>query len=100
MYSTVLIVPAHLREQANALGESLGYGPDNYSVPLYSEGALSHYGLHAWMDEDFKSAVETGNIEDQEIKNALIYSFRDSYEGHFDFIIAENGLTIAEEVPE
>ena len=101
MYSTVLIVPAHLREQANASWEALGYGPDNYSVPLFSGGVLSHYGLHGWMDEAFKVAVESGRIEDQEIKNALIYSFRNDYEGHFDSIIAEKGLIIMSEgVPE
>lgn len=93
MYSTVLIIPAELREQANALGESLGYGPDNYSVPLYSEGTLSHYGLHAWMDEGFKTAVETGSIEDQEVRDALVYSFQYDHMGHFDSVIEANNLT-------
>jgi hypothetical protein len=93
MYSTVLIIPADLRDEANAFGESLGYGPNNYTVPLQTDEEVTHYGLHAWMDEAFKEAVEAGNIENEDIKEALIYSFRTDYTSHFDEVCAEHGLS-------
>lgn len=98
MYSTVLIIPADLKDQANQYGESLGYGPENYSIPLLdANGEITHYGLHAWRDESFKEAVEAGNIEDENIKEALIYSFRSDHIGHFDEVIAQYELSKVEE---
>lgn len=48
--SVVLIVPAQYREQLNALGEVLGYGPDSYNVDLSASGLApaTHFGAHSW----------------------------------------------------
>jgi hypothetical protein len=53
--SLALIIPAALRETANKVGEALGQGPDNYTVPLSSDGEnVTHYGLmHQAAGEDF-----------------------------------------------
>lgn len=38
MTSAVLIIPAALRAAANALGAAMGWGSDNYTVPLSASG--------------------------------------------------------------
>ena len=46
----------------NAVGEAMGWGPASYSVPLSADGSepATHYGLHAWVTEDFQTLIETG----------------------------------------
>ena len=53
--SCALVIPAAHRVEMNAIGEALGYGPDNLSVPLSGDGAepASHYGCHTWCDAEF-----------------------------------------------
>jgi hypothetical protein len=41
-FSAVLIVPAHLLTEANALGAALGHGPTSYTVPIGDP--VTHYG--------------------------------------------------------
>ncbi len=57
----ILIAPTAFREAGNALGASLGHGPDTYSVPLYPAATLSdeptHYGACAPVTADFVSLV-------------------------------------------
>lgn len=57
----ILIAPAAFREAGNALGDSLGYGPDTYSVPLYPATVESeeptHYGACSPVSADFVSLV-------------------------------------------
>lgn len=57
MHSTVLIVPAALLDQANALGAALGYGPQSYTVPLGADGAATHYGAHTWATDAFFALI-------------------------------------------
>ena len=44
----VLLVPDSLREKANALGEAMGWGPNNYSIALSADGSepATHWGLN------------------------------------------------------
>lgn len=53
-YSAVLIVPAALKADADALGAAMGWGPESYTIPL-PKGAEepTHYGLRADVDEQF-----------------------------------------------
>lgn len=57
----ILIAPAAFREAGNALGASLGHGPDTYSVPLYPSSIPAdeptHYGACAPVTADFVSLV-------------------------------------------
>ena len=54
-YSAVLVVPAALLAEGNAIGEALGWGPGNFSVPLSTNGLepATHYGLHAQAQQNF-----------------------------------------------
>jgi hypothetical protein len=99
MTSAVLIVPAADRDAANALGESMGWGPNNYSVPLTPDGtAISHYGCRADVTQTFIDMVANPTPEAQPIVDVLTYDFRegDGY-SHFHEIIAGLNLTLWEE---
>lgn len=79
MTSAVMIVPAALRDDANALGEELGWGPGNFSVPLSADGSepATHYGacaasvgaefldLALWPDEE--TALMLGEMVGTEV---------------------------------
>lgn len=108
MLSCVLILPDDQVATGNAVGETMGWGPDNYSVPLSANGLEppTHYGLHAWTDNRFKELVESGvyppELEKAGISKAdydamqlvLISSFWSDYMNHFNTICAEQGLAM------
>jgi hypothetical protein len=99
MLSIVLIITAALRADANALGEAMGWGPDNYSVPLTDGDAITHYGLHTWATQAFVDMVEARALPDDlthlaPVLDALIMSVRDASEGHFAGVIAAHGLSM------
>lgn len=101
-WSTVLIIPAALRDAGNQVAEAMGWGTGNYSVPLSPAGSepATHYGLHAWASEQFKAWVEgteplpEGMEAAQPVIDALIYSFRADLMNaeHFDTVAAANNL--------
>ena len=108
MISTVLIIPAALRDAGNGVVEAMGWGPDNYAVPLSPAGAepATHYGLHAWASGPFQGWVEgteplpEGMESAQPVIAALIASFRPDGDqrGHFADVLAANGLAQIVEV--
>jgi hypothetical protein len=51
-------IPAQYAEQANGDLEALGFGPDNFSVPLAGE-TETHVGFHAWDNSPFLAAVQS-----------------------------------------
>lgn len=59
--SCALVIPAANRAEMNAIGEALGYGPDNLSVPLSSSGvdSATHYGCHTWCEQSFIDLLTT-----------------------------------------
>lgn len=111
MFSCVLIIPAELRDKANTLAERMGWGPDNYSVPLSPSGVepATHYGLHAWAQPSFAQMMQDagdgvpplGLIDDDfpkehytSVVNAVVFSMRDDAPGHFDNVAADRGLKL------
>lgn len=108
MKSLVLIIPENLREAANALGEAMGHGPGSYSVALYTNDELTHYGLHTWATPEFVGLLEAGTIPPalaeagfpeatfDAIMSNLTVSVRDNMTNHFVEVIAANGLTITQ----
>jgi hypothetical protein len=59
-YSAVLVVSADNQAIGNQLAEALGHGPNNYSVPLSSDGSepATHYGCRAQVNEVFVAMVQ------------------------------------------
>jgi hypothetical protein len=106
--SLVLIIPADLRDDANALGVALGMGSDNYSVPLSADGSApaTYYGLHAWASDEFIAMLDSGQLppdvdfpqdEFDAIMAASIQSVQSDPAGHFNAVIAANGLEVVNE---
>jgi hypothetical protein len=106
MFSTVLILPTEQVETGNAVAQAMGWGPDNYSVPLSPTGSepATHWGLHAWATEGFRDMIETGyyppELEQASIDEktftamtaVLVSSFWPDYTDHFATVIKESGL--------
>lgn len=108
MFSVVLIVPSSLRDQANMLGQAMGWGPGNYSVALYQDITLpaSHYGLHAWAQQEFIDILggvaqgvvpPVAGLAPQEVVgvvSSLVVSIRPDASGHWQDVIEAHGLTL------
>ena len=106
MPSAVLIVPTAQRAKANALGEALGHGPNNYSVALSPTGSepATHWGGRGEVTDDFIAMIADaaqGNppagldyplADLAEVLGALIADFRADAAGHFADVLAANGL--------
>lgn len=110
--SCVLIVPATLQLAGNILGESLGHGPDTYSIVLSQHShpdVLSHYAAHSWVRPDFIQLIQAGQsgILPQELLDKgftssqvtaflsqIILSARNYGEplDHFNSVLSANGL--------
>lgn len=54
-FSAALIVPAELRDKANALGVVLGHGPQSYTVLVGTP--VTHYGSRARIQLEFIAAL-------------------------------------------
>jgi len=101
MKSAVLIIPTNLQADGNAVAEAMGWGTNNYSVPLTTNGVdITHYGLHTHTSAQFESWVTgieplpTGMEYAQSVIDALIYSFRNDIKNreHFNLVLEANGL--------
>lgn len=99
MTSAVLIVPADMLEPANALGEAMGWGPNNYSVQLSAAATLpaTHYGCRAEVTQTFIDMIKTppeDNPEAAYVISKLLYDFSESEDGHDHFtrVITEHNL--------
>lgn len=106
MPSAVLIIPEAQRGKANALGEALGHGPNNYSVALSPTGSepATHWGGRGDVTDEFIAMIAgaaQGNppagldyplADLAEVLGALIADFRADATGHFDAVLAANNL--------
>ena len=106
MQSAVLVIPVAQHALADQLGEAMGWGPNNYSVPLSATGSLpaTHYGLHAWVEQSFVdllSFAAQGQVPPipgmsaeatAEVVSALAASIRPGSEGHWSEMLAALGL--------
>jgi len=52
-------IPVALVETANARLNTLGFGPNNFSIPASADGLLAtHAGFHCWHMPDFRAAIQ------------------------------------------
>lgn len=58
MHSAVLIIPETLLTKANKLGEAMGWGPNNYTIPLKDINDATHYGLRADVQPSFLELLQ------------------------------------------
>lgn len=103
MFSCVLIIPSSLVDSANHLFESIGWGPNNFSVPLTTDVEITHYGLHTWVNKEFVNLLDTKSISQEmqgmdeaelyNVMSSLISSTRADGESHFQEILLAEGLS-------
>ena len=97
MKSAVLIVPAALRQAADAVSEAQGYGSPAYTVPLSSDGGASvtHYGCRADVSDSFIEKLENPPAEALPVIQALIFDISSTLWGadHFEAVLLSNNLT-------
>ena len=84
----------------------MGWGPNNYSVPLSptGEAPVTHYGLHAWAEQSFVDLMEgaSAGVIPQvegltktkvvEVLQALVTSIRTTSDGHWASVLDTEGL--------
>lgn len=119
-HSAVLIIPAALREAADAIGAAMGWGPCSYTVALTADGeTVTHYAARADVSDGFIHLVvgldplpEGMGEHAAPVLAALVADFspglpsddapaRPTLWGrdHFDAVLAAHGLTVAETNP-
>lgn len=56
--SIAAVIPVDSMVSANAALEAQGFGPDNFSLPVYTRPEGTHATLHSWGDDAFEAAVK------------------------------------------
>ena len=99
--SAVLILPAAYREAGNDLSAEMGWqpadaDPGTYSIPLCTDGTLTHWGCRADVTQSFIDMVENPTPEVQPLVDVLVYDWRVTGDPHQHFVdvIAANGLVV------
>ena len=93
--SLVLIVPAVHRDEANALGASMGWGNGNFSVPLSDDGVtVTHYGCRLSVSQAFLDVMLTDLIAGVPWGSQLINDVADDKTSHFDTVVADYNLQV------
>ena len=87
LHSAVLIIPAAMKAQADAVGAALGWGPVSFTIPLGDGEDVTHYGARADVSAQFvrwvKGLDPLPDAAFQPVIEALVADFRPdpTYEG-------------------
>jgi hypothetical protein len=96
MTSAVLILPAAYLAAGNALGEAMGWGAGNYSVPLSPTGTApaTHYGCRAEVGPGFLALMADPPDEAMPVLAVLTADLRETGDGygHWSDVLASLGL--------
>lgn len=98
--SCVLLIPVAHREAINALADSLGYGPDNLSVPLTKASGAKWFGCHTWCVQAFLDQLADPAYAG-EARSALVVSAIPDGDpaSNWSKALADNGLIAIGEEP-
>ena len=113
-HSAVLIIPADLKAQADAIGKAMGWGDVSYTIALGDGETVTHYGARVDVSEQFirwvKGIDPLPDPSLQPVIDALITDFSPdpTYEGdepppvlwgreHLDAALAAMGLQLVPE---
>lgn len=92
IYSLVIIAPADIAEQVNAIAEAAGYGPNNLSVPLTTSEGITHYGLRTWASQGFVDSL--GDFPADLVSQCIIDIRPDAERyGHWQDVLNQHGMT-------
>lgn len=106
MYSAVLIIPADMKPDADAVGAAMGWGPVSYTIPLGDGESVTHYGARADVSARFIRWVRGLDPllvpAAQPVIDALIAEFSPDHNSpdvpalwgweHFRAVLAKQGL--------
>jgi hypothetical protein len=112
-YSAVLIIPAALKPEADAVGAVMGWGQKSYTIPLGSGESVTHYAARADVSEQFvrwvKGIDQLPDPAVQPVIDALIADFSPDPEdseklvhwgwAHLSAVILAHGLEATEPQP-
>lgn len=102
MTSAVLIVSDAAKAAGNALGESMGWGPNNYSVALSPSGSLpaTHWGCRVEVSQEFFDLLANPPEEAIPVIPLVEMDFRetDDKAGHFYVVLDKFSLKMITEV--
>lgn len=102
MTSAVLIVSDAAKAAGNALGENMGWGPNNYSVALSPSGSLpaTHWGCRVEVSQGFFDLLANPPEQAIPVIALVEMDFRetDDKAGHFHGVLGRLGLSLAEVV--
>lgn len=95
MTSAILIVPAAALDAANALGDAMGWGPRNYTVPLgpTRTGPVTHWACRAEVQPGYFDLLASPPPEALPILEVLIADYRETdnpYQHAMDVLAAHN----------
>jgi len=98
--SLTMLVAQEQLAVANALCAALGWGSDNFLVPLSASGMApaTHFGLRATDTAAFASIFQDAMAAEPGLASAMVLDLRDDDQrlGQFEVVIAERGLTRVE----
>lgn len=98
MTSAVLIIPAALKPAADAVGSAMGWGPENYTVPLSNDGGqtLTHFACRTDVTPGFMALLADPPAIPgvAAVLSALIVDLSETLWGgdHLDAALAANGM--------
>ena len=102
--SAVLILPAAYRDAGNTLSAEMGWqpvgaDPGTYSIPLCTDGVLTHWGCRADVTQTFMDMIANPTPETQPLIDVLIWDFRVTGDPHTHFVdvITANGLVVQQD---
>lgn len=102
MTSAVLIVSDAAKAAGNALGESMGWGPNNYSVALSPTGTLpaTHWGCRVEVSQGFFDLLANPPKEAIPVIALVEMDFQetDDKAGHFYEVLDRSSLKMITEV--
>lgn len=102
MTSAVLIVSDAAKAAGNALGESMGWGPNNYSVALSQTGTLpaTHWGCRVEVSQGFFDLLANPPEEAIPVITLVEMDFQetDDKAGHFYEVLDKYSLKMITEV--
>lgn len=90
----VLLIPGEHRDAINALANSMGYGPDNLSVPLTKADGAQWFGCHTWCQQAFLDQLADPAYACEAL-NALVVATIDGGDptSNWAQALASNGLS-------
>ena len=94
--SIVMIAPTDVVSDANALCLDLGWGSDNFLIPLSADGAepATHFGLRASESPDFAAALTVALAAAPALSGSMAVDIRNDTERalHFETLTGDKGL--------